>query len=186
VRLRKTALAGAFVLEQERREDPRGYFARTFCQKELGDAGLFQRLAQCSVSYNAQRGTLRGLHFQSEPHAEEKIVSCIRGAIFDVIVDLRRGSPTFGQYAAEELTPENGYAFYVPKGFAHGFQTLEDGAAVSYMISEFYVPEAARGVRWDDPDVGVPWPAGPKILSERDAMWPTVSEWLRQTRTDQG
>jgi dTDP-4-dehydrorhamnose 3,5-epimerase len=179
VKLHPTPLAGSLVIEPQRREDHRGYFARTFCQDELGAAGLFQRIAQCSISHNLRRGTLRGLHFQSAPHEEEKIVSCTSGAIVDVIVDLRRDSPTFARSFMQELTPENALAVYVPKGFAHGFQTMADNSTVSYVMSEFYVPQAASGVRWDDPDVGIPWPDRQPVISERDAGWPTVSEWLR-------
>jgi dTDP-4-dehydrorhamnose 3,5-epimerase len=180
MKLRETSLSGAFVLEQERLEDSRGYFARTFCQRELAAAGLFQRIAQCNVSHNVHPGTLRGLHFQTTPYAEEKIVSCTRGAVFDVIVDLRYGSPTFGKYVSLELTPDNALALYVPKGFAHGFQTLVADSTVSYLMSEFYEREATAGVRWDDPEVDIRWPLVPRLMSERDASLPTVSDWLRQ------
>ena len=180
MKLHQTSLAGAFVIEAERHQDHRGYFARTFCQKELAAAGLFQRIAQCNVSHNVHRGTLRGLHFQSEPHAEDKIVSCTRGAVFDVIVDIRPGSRTFGKHFAQELTQETPTALYVPKGFAHGFQTLVDEATVFYVMSEFYVRDAAAGLRWDDSDLGIPWPVAERIISDQDANWPTLSEWRRQ------
>jgi dTDP-4-dehydrorhamnose 3,5-epimerase len=179
VKLRPTALSGAFVIEPERHEDARGYFTRTFCRDELRAARLFTEIAQSSISFNRKRGTLRGLHFQADPQAEEKIVSCTRGAVLDVIVDLRPGSETFARYVAEELTPENGFAMYVPKGFAHGFQTLEDGATLAYSISVPYVASASAGVRWDDPDIGVRWPLEATMISDRDRGLPTVAEWLR-------
>jgi dTDP-4-dehydrorhamnose 3,5-epimerase len=172
-----TPLAGAFLIEGEPRRDERGAFARTFCQEELGAAGLFRTIAQCSVSHNTRRGTLRGLHFQEEPYAEEKIVSCTRGAVFDVIVDLRAGSPTFGRHLAQELTPDGFLSLYVPKGFAHGFQTLASDSVVFYVMSEFYKPQAASGVRWNDPDIGIAWPLEDPFMSERDAALPTVVEW---------
>jgi dTDP-4-dehydrorhamnose 3,5-epimerase len=171
-------LAGAFIIEAEVHQDHRGFFGRTFCQKELRAAGLFEHIAQCSVSHNLQRGTLRGLHFQREPHAEDKIVSCTRGAIFDVIVDLRPNSPTFGRHFGKELTAESPLSLYVPKGCAHGFQTLTANATVFYMMSTFYVPETSAGIRWNDPDLGIHWPIDERILSERDANLPTLSEWI--------
>jgi dTDP-4-dehydrorhamnose 3,5-epimerase len=179
MKLLETPLSGAFVIEAERQDDSRGYFARTFCQRELGAAGLFDHIAQSNVSFNSKPGTLRGLHFQADPHAEQKIVSCTRGAIFDVIVDLRLGSPTFGRHFAQELTPDNLLALYVPKGFAHGFQTLVAESTVAYQMSEFYRPEGAAGIRWNDPDVGISWPTAERILSDRDAGLPTLSEWLQ-------
>ena len=175
-----TALRGAFVIEPERREDPRGYFARTFCRDELTKVSLFGEIAQCSVSYNERRGTLRGLHFQSDPHAEEKMVACSQGAVFDVMVDLRRGSETFMQYVGQELTPDNGLALYIPKGFAHGFVTLEDRSIVTYSISVPYVPSASAGVRWNDPAIGVRWPIDASVISDRDRALPSVAEWLRE------
>ncbi|HET7233283.1 MAG TPA: dTDP-4-dehydrorhamnose 3,5-epimerase [Longimicrobium sp.] len=170
---RETPLAGAWVLEQDRREDERGYFARTWCANELAAHGLNAALAQCSVSFNARAGTLRGMHYQAAPHAEAKVVRCTRGAIHDVIVDLRPESPTFRRWYAAELSEENGAALYVPEGFAHGFQTLVDATEVLYMISEFYAPESGRGVRWNDPAFGIEWPhADPRILAPRDAGYP--------------
>jgi dTDP-4-dehydrorhamnose 3,5-epimerase len=182
MKLRETPLAGAYLIEAEPRQDSRGYFARTFCQKELGAAGLFERIAQCNVSHNVRRGTLRGLHFQTEPHAEEKIVSCTRGAIFDVIVDLRPGSPTLGKHFAQELTPDGHLALYVPKGFAHGFQTLVAESTVSYLMSNFYVPNSAAGIRWDDPDLNIRWPLAEPVLSDEDAGLPTLRQWRQQPR----
>jgi dTDP-4-dehydrorhamnose 3,5-epimerase len=180
MKLHETPLPGAFVIEAERHHDHRGYFARTFCQRELAAAGLFDRIAQCNVSHNVQLGTLRGLHFQVDPHAEAKIVSCTQGAVFDVIVDIRPDSPTFGKHFAQELTADAPLAVYIPKGFAHGFQTLVSNATVFYMMSEFYVGEAASGLRWDDPELGIRWPVANRVMSDRDANWPTLSEWRRQ------
>src|SRR5580692_11506421 len=173
----ETPLAGAFLIEGDPKRDDRGAFARTFCQEELGAVGLFRTIAQCSVSHNTRRGTLRGLHFQEEPYAEEKIVSCTRGAVFDVIVDLRADSPTFGRHFAQELTPDGFLSLYLPKGFAHGFQTLAPDSVVFYVMSEFYKPEAASGVHWNDPDLGIAWPIEDPFLSDRDAKLPTVAEW---------
>lgn len=169
----ETRLAGAFVIDPERFEDARGFFARTWCRREFAERGLVTDLAQCSVSYNAREGTLRGMHFQVEPHAETKLVRCTRGAIYDVALDLRPGSPTFRQWAAVELTAENRRAFYIPAGMAHGFQTLTDDTEVFYQISEFHHPRSARGVRWDDPAFGIAWPeTGARTISERDASFP--------------
>ena len=168
-----TELDGAYLLELERYEDERGFFARTWCRDELGDHGLVADLAQSSISRNARAGTLRGMHFQTAPHEEAKLVRCTRGAIYDVIVDLRPGSPTHAEWIGVELEGERGTALYVPKGFAHGFQTLVDGAEVLYMISDPYVPEASSGVRWDDPAFGIEWPpAAERTISARDLAWP--------------
>jgi len=156
------------VVELVRLEDERGFFARSFCQREFEAQGLNPRLAQCNVSFNHRRGTLRGLHFQAKPHEEAKLVRCTRGAIWDVAVDLREGSPTRLRWHAVELNAENRLGLYVPEGFAHGFQTLADDTEVLYQMSEFYHPELARGVRWDDPNLGIRWPLPDPILSERD------------------
>jgi len=166
-------LAGAYLLELERREDERGFFARTWCREELAEHGLVAELAQCSISRSAQAGTLRGLHFQREPHEEAKLVRCTGGAIFDVIVDLRPRSPTQGAWLGVALDAARGNAVYVPKGFAHGFQTLVDDTEVLYMMSDPYVAEAASGARWDDPAFGIEWPpAAVRTISERDRAWP--------------
>ena len=162
-------LAGAFVIGQERRCDHRGWFARTFCRDEFAAHGLIGDFVQCSASFNARRGTLRGLHFQHAPHAETKLVRCIRGAVFDVLLDLRPHSATFGDWHAVELSDANGVAVYVPAGVAHGFQSLTDASEVLYQIAKRYAPEASDGVRWDDPAFGIDWPIRPPILSERDA-----------------
>jgi dTDP-4-dehydrorhamnose 3,5-epimerase len=173
VRFVPAGLEGAYLLEPEPFADERGSFARVWCRDELAEHGLTAELAQCSVSRNTHAGTLRGMHFQRAPHEEAKLVRCIRGAIFDVIVDLRAGSPTLGRWAGFRLDPENGAALYVPEGFAHGFQTLTDDAEVLYMISHRYVPEASTGVRWDDPAFGIEWPNAPeRTISERDRAWP--------------
>lgn len=172
MRFRPLALPGAFAIELERHEDERGFFARTFCARELAAAGLDPRLVQASLSWNARQGTLRGLHWQAAPHEETKIVRCVRGRIWDVIVDLRSGSPTCRRHLALELTADGREALYVPAGFAHGFLTLEDGCEVHYQMSEFHAPDCARGARWDDPAFAIPWPAPVAVVSERDRAWP--------------
>jgi dTDP-4-dehydrorhamnose 3,5-epimerase len=167
-----TRLEGAWLIDIEPREDERGFFARTWCRQELAAKGLDPEVAQESVSYNRHRGTLRGLHFQRSPHEETKIVRCTRGAIFDVIVDLRPRSPTFLRWQGFELTAENRRAIYIPKGFAHGFQTLADDVEIAYRISAFYAPEAAGGYRYDDAAFGVSWPVPVTVIGERDLGWP--------------
>jgi dTDP-4-dehydrorhamnose 3,5-epimerase len=171
----ETPLAGAWVLEPERFEDERGFFARTYCRREFEAHGLDPSVAQCSVSYNHRRGTLRGLHFQAPPHEEIKLVRVTRGAIWDVIVDLRPGSPTFRRHFGIVLSEENQHELYIPKGMAHGFQTLEDDTEVFYQISEFYAPESARGYRWDDPVFAIPWPEPVTVMSEKDLKLPFFS-----------
>jgi dTDP-4-dehydrorhamnose 3,5-epimerase len=169
----ETKLKGAFVIDLERKEDERGFFARTFCVDEFQAHALNARLVQSSVSFNERRGTLRGMHWQDPPHAESKLVRVTCGAIFDVIIDLRRNSPTFKQYFAIELTAENRRQVYVPEGFAHGFQTLEDNTEVFYQMSVAYTPVLTRGVRWNDPAFGIPWPeVDQRIMKERDATYP--------------
>jgi dTDP-4-dehydrorhamnose 3,5-epimerase len=168
-----TKLRDAFVLELERHEDERGFFARAWSRDEFADHGLVPELSQCSISRNSRVGTLRGMHFQAAPHEEAKLVRCTAGAIFDVIVDLRPDSVTYAEWLGVKLEAERGNALYVPKGFAHGFQTLIDETDVLYMISDPYVPEAASGVRWDDPALGIEWPqAEIRTISERDLAWP--------------
>ncbi len=168
----ETALTGAFVLELEAVEDERGYFARTFCRDQFAAHGLNNEITQCSISYNARRGTLRGMHYQVEPQAEVKLVQCVRGKIFDVIIDLRPESETYRRWVGEELSGDNRRLLYVPEGFAHGFQTLEDDTAVYYQISEAYAPQSARGVRWNDPAFGIKWPLIDPIISEKDRLLP--------------
>ena len=167
-----TPLAGAFVIEPEPIPDARGLFARTWCQRELEDHGLESRLAQCSTSFNKRKGTLRGMHYQVAPFAETKIVRCTRGSMYDVIIDLRPESPTFMRHFGAVLTADNRKAMYIPTGFAHGFQTLEDDTEALYQISEFYSAEHSRGVRWDDPAFGIAWPPDERMLSERDRSYP--------------
>lgn len=174
MRFLKTAVAGVHLIEPERQADERGFFARTRCVQELERHGLDARLAQCSTAYNRRCGTLRGLHYQAPPHAEVKVVRCTRGALFDVAVDLRPDSPTFRCFVGVELTPGNGRALYIPEGCAHGCLTLADDTEVAYEISVPYAPEAARGVRYDDPFFGVSWPAPVEVIAARDRAWPDV------------
>lgn len=168
-------VSGAWLVSQERFEDERGYFARTWCSEEFAAQGLEAELVQCSVSFNRQRGTLRGMHFQHSPFGEVKLVRCTRGAVFDVIVDVRRGSSTFLQYAGVELTEQNGRALYIPKGFAHGFLTLEDDSEVFYQMSNVYEPSAAAGFRYDDPAFAIRWPAKVVVVKDRDAEYADFS-----------
>ncbi len=165
-------LRGLQLLAMERHEDERGWFARSWCARELAAHGLEARLAQVSLSFNRRRGTLRGMHYQRPPHAEAKLVRCIRGAIWDVALDLRPESSTRGQWQAFELSAENGCALFLPKGFAHGFQTLLPDSEVLYHISTFHAPEAAAGVRYDDPAFGISWPLPVAAIAPRDAAWP--------------
>lgn len=167
-----TPLPGAFVIEPKRHEDQRGFFARTWCAREFEDHGLNPRLAQCSVSFNTQKGTLRGMHYQATPYPEAKLVRCTMGAIHDVIIDLRPTSPTYKRHLAVVLTAENRTMLYVPEGFAHGFQTLADDSEVFYQTSEFYSPDHARGIRWDDPAFGIAWPPDDRIIIDRDRSYP--------------
>lgn len=166
-------LAGAFVVELERREDDRGFFARAWCEDEFAAQGLDTRVSQCNLSFNERQGTLRGMHYQVAPHAEVKVVRCTQGAVYDVIVDLRPGSPTYRRWTAVELSAENRRLLYVPEGFAHGYQTLEDATETFYQVSVPYTPEAERGVRWDDPAFSIEWPDVPqRVISEKDRNWP--------------
>ena len=169
-----TPFDGAFVVEPELLEDERGSFARSFCQEEFRAHGLDPVVAQCNISFNKRRGVLRGLHYQVKPHEEAKLVRCTRGAIWDVIVDLREGAPTRYQWFATELTADNRRALYIPPGFAHGFQTLADDSEVFYQMSAFYHPESARGVRWNDPVIGISWPLADPIVSPRDRSYPLL------------
>jgi dTDP-4-dehydrorhamnose 3,5-epimerase len=171
MRFTQTELAGAWLIEPEPMRDPRGYFMRTFCAEEFAAQGLETRFVQHSASFTAAKGALRGMHFQRAPHEEVKVVTCLSGAIYDVIVDLRPGSATFKHWRGFELSAENMRRLYIPKGFAHGFQTLTSDAEVLYLISEFYAPGAATGVRWNDPAFAIQWPAPPSVMSEKDAAW---------------
>ena len=168
-------LAGAYVIEPEVRADHRGLFARTFCRDEFAERGLVSTFVQCNVSFNHKAGTLRGMHYQADPSPEVKLVRCTMGAAFDVVVDLRPDSPTYRQWASVELSAENRRAVYIPAGFAHGFQTLTDATELFYQMSEFYVPELAAGVRWDDPALGIGWPpCERRIIADRDLAFPDV------------
>jgi len=176
MRFTETKLAGAFVLDLERREDSRGFFARTFCQDEFAEHGLNTRIAQSNVAFNLHRGTLRGMHFQFPPAAESKLVRCTRGAILDVIVDLRPESPTYLQHVMFELDEENGRALYVPERFAHGYQVLADATETSYQVGEFYNPTAEGGLRYDDAKLGLDWPLPVSEMSEKDRAWALLDE----------
>jgi dTDP-4-dehydrorhamnose 3,5-epimerase len=168
-----TRLRGATILDVERHGDERGFLARVFCEREFAEHGLARRFVQGSTIYSPERHTLRGLHYQEAPHAENKLVRCTRGAVFVVMVDLRPGSPTQLDWLGVELSPDNGRLLYVPEGFAQGYQTLVDACEVVYQMTHEYVPEAARGVRWDDPAFQIEWPpAEQRIISERDQAWP--------------
>lgn len=172
MRFEPTAIPEVVIVELEERGDERGFFARAWCEREFEEAGLNPRLVQVNLSHNRSRNTLRGMHYQRAPHAEAKLVRCIRGAIFDVAVDIRPGSPTFGRWAGAELSADNRRMLYVPEGFGHGFQTLADETEVLYQVSEFYAPDAEAGFRWDDPAFAVEWPLGsPDVISEKDASW---------------
>lgn len=164
-----TSLAGACVIEPEYLEDERGYFARTFCRDEFAAHGLNPQVMQCNVSFNLKKGTLRGMHYQAKPHEEAKLVRCTRGAVFDAIIDVRPQSRTFGKWFAVELSAANSRMLYIPEGYAHGFQTLEDTSEVFYQMAEKYLPESARGIRWNDPAIGILWPIADPIISQRDA-----------------
>ncbi len=172
MRFHQTGLSGAYLIELELLEDERGFFARTFCREEFAARGLNPEVAQCNLSYNARKNTLRGMHYQAEPHAEAKLVNCLKGAVYDVIIDLRPRSSTSGRWVAVELSAANRKMLYVPEGFAHGFLTLEDDTAVHYQMSAFFEPDSARGVRWDDPAFGIEWPCPEPIISDKDQRWP--------------
>lgn len=168
----ETKLPGAYSIELQRLEDERGFFARTWCQREAEAVGLRPNWVQCNVSFNKEKGTLRGMHYQAAPHQEAKLVRCTLGALYDVIVDLRPQSPTFKQHVAVTLSAQNRRMLYVPEGFAHGFLTLEEDTEVFYHMSEFYAPGYGRGVRWDDPAFDIQWPARVCVISERDQGYP--------------
>ena len=168
----ETRLQGAYLVQPEPLPDERGFFARTWCVREFGSFGLETRLVQCNISYNRRKGTLRGMHYQVPPFEEDKLVRCVRGAVHDVIIDLRRNSETFGKHIGVTLSAENRSMLHIPKGFAHGFLTLEDDTEVHYQMSEFYAPECAKGFRWDDPAFGIDWPGEVRIISEKDRSYP--------------
>ncbi len=168
----ETKLEGAFVIELEKRADTRGFFARGWCQKEFEDHGLVAQVVQANISYNRKKGTLRGMHYQVAPVEETKLVRCVRGGIYDVIIDLRPESPTYKQWIGVALTAENYKMLYVPENFAHGLQTLEDDTEVIYQVSQFYTPGAERGMRWNDPAFRIEWPQDIEVISDKDADWP--------------
>ena len=171
-----TSLPGVWLIELEQREDPRGFLARTYCDREFNTQGLNTQWPQCNLTLTRERGTIRGMHFQADPKPEIKLIRCAAGAIFDVLVDVRHGSPTFGRWEAFELSAANRRQLYAPGGLAHGFQCLTDGCEVFYMMSESYVPELARGVRWNDPAVNICWPIADPILSDRDRNLPLLAD----------
>lgn len=167
----ETRLKGAYVIQYEPVHDERGFFERTFCKKEFEDNGLDPTVVQCSASYNKHKGTLRGMHYQAEPYEEIKLVHCIAGSVYDVIIDIRPGSPTYRQWFATGLDPAGGRAMYIPEGFAHGFQTLEDNSIILYQMSSFYSPEHARGVRWNDRAFNIEWPYDDPVISQKDRSY---------------
>src|SRR4051812_9078418 len=169
-----TPLDGLYVIEPERRIDDRGYFARTMCRTEFEGHNLACDFVQANESFNRASGTLRGMHYQREPHAETKLVRCVQGAIFDVVIDLRRGSATYRRWKGFDLTAENGRSLYIPGGFAHGYITLADDTTVDYQVSNFYAPEAAAGVRYDDPAISIEWPLPAAFISAQDQRWPLL------------
>jgi dTDP-4-dehydrorhamnose 3,5-epimerase len=173
---KETKLRSAFLIEIQELTDERGFFARSWCQREFEAQGLDPRLVQANISYNRRAGTLRGLHYQVSPHEENKLVRCTKGAIYDVIVDFRKGSPTYCEWIGADLTEDNRRMLFVPQGFAHGFQTLVDGTEVTYQVSEFYTPGAERGVRYDDPAFSIRWPLSVSVISEKDNSWPAYAQ----------
>lgn len=176
VRFEQQELSGLYLIHPERHEEERGFFARTYCRDTFLEHGLEDCSDQCSLSYNRHKETLRGLHFQRAPHQEAKLVRCSRGRVWDVAVDLRKDSSTFGQWFGVVLSQNNGLSLYVPKGFAHGFLTLEDESDVYYQMAGTYVPDSAAGVRWDDPALAISWPTEPSTISDRDRALPNLSD----------
>jgi dTDP-4-dehydrorhamnose 3,5-epimerase len=172
VEFAETKLRGACIIEIEKLKDERGFFARTWCRKEFEAHGLTSSVVQANVSFNKKKGTLRGMHYQIAPYEEAKLVRCTRGAIYDVIIDLRPGSPTYKQWFGVDLTAENYQMLYVPENFAHGFQTLSDNTEVTYQVSQFYTPGSERGIRWDDPAFSISWPLKIQVISDKDTSWP--------------
>jgi dTDP-4-dehydrorhamnose 3,5-epimerase len=173
MRFTESPVVGAYVVEPEPRGDERGVFSRVWCQREFAERGLNGAFVQCNDSFSASRGTLRGLHYQTPPHQEAKLARCVRGAVFDVLVDLRSDSPTYRQWFGAELTADNRKMLYVPEGCAHGYLTLMDNSEVMYEVTSFYHPEAERGIRWNDPQFAIAWPnGGPRTVSAKDQAWP--------------
>lgn len=182
----ETKLKGAFLIDVERREDPRGFFARAFCQHEFADHGLKPVIAQANIAFNHRKGTIRGMHFQFPPAAETKLVRCARGGILDIIVDLRPESPTFLQHVAAELTEENYRALYVPERFAHGYQALRDNTDTSYQVGEFYTPGCEGGLHFNDSRLGLQWPLPVTVISEKDQLWRPWDEQEEEVRRRMG
>jgi len=176
MRYTEAKIKGVYVIELDFKIDERGYFARIFCKEELIKIGIDFNIVQINRSLTRQKGTIRGMHFQKEPKAEDKIIQCLKGAVYDVVVDLRKDSLTYGEWIAVELSEENKKMFFVPKGFAHGFQTLTDNCEMQYFMSEFYFPEHESGVRWNDPFFNIVWPIKNPILSEKDKNWPLMKQ----------
>jgi len=173
----KTKLDGVYVIEPELKVDERGYFNRIFCREEMAKNRINFNIIQVNHSLTKEKGAIRGMHFQKEPKAEDKIVQCLKGAVYDVAADVRENSPTFGQWVAEKLTEENKKMIYIPKGFAHGFQTLTENSFLQYFMSEFYSPEHSSGVRWNDPFFNISWPIkNPTAISEKDQNWPLIKK----------
>ncbi len=173
---KKTDLKDAYLIELEKLGDERGFFARSYCKKEFQEQGIDHAIVQSNISYNKFRHTLRGMHYQAEPHGEAKLIRCSKGGIYDVIIDVCPDSPTFKRWISIELNEENGRMLYVPKGFAHGFLTLENDTEVIYEVSEYYTPGAEEGIMYDDPVFDIPWPAEAEVISEKDQQWPAFEE----------
>ncbi|WP_299759237.1 dTDP-4-dehydrorhamnose 3,5-epimerase [uncultured Pontibacter sp.] len=179
----ETKLKGAFIIDVKRIEDERGFFGRSFCQNEFKEYGLTNDIRQTNVSYNKKKGTLRGMHMQLAPNEETKLVRCTRGAIYDVIIDMRPDSETYKQWIGVELTADNYRMLFVPEGFAHGFITLEDNTDVTYQVTEFYTPGAEKGIRWNDPAFNIQWPIEPEVISEKDQAHP---DFTAEQETNKG
>jgi dTDP-4-dehydrorhamnose 3,5-epimerase len=174
MKFKETKIKGLYIIEPDLKIDDRGYFTRIFCEKEFKKSKLGFKIIQANLSFTKKKGTIRGMHFQKPPKAEDKVVQCLRGAIYDVAVDLRKDLLTYGQWVAEELSEENKKMFLIPKGFAHGFQALTDNCELLYFMSEFYSPEHTSGIRWNDPFFNIKWPIQDPILSEKDKNWPLI------------
>lgn len=172
----QTKLAGAFIIDLKKLEDDRGFFARTFCENEFKEQGIDIKIVQANTNLSLKKGTIRGMHYQNHPYEEDKVVRCTKGALFDVIIDLRKDSPTYKQWIGVELTENNHRALLVPKGFAHGFLTLEDNTEANYLVSQFYTPGAESGIRYNDPQFNIEWPFEPVVVSEKDANHPDYEE----------
>jgi dTDP-4-dehydrorhamnose 3,5-epimerase len=181
MKFNETGLQGAIIVEIEKLQDQRGFFARSWCKREFEQYGLDASLVQANVSYNHRKGTLRGMHFQVEPHGETKLVRCTQGAIYDVIIDLRQDSPTYRKWVGVELTADNFRMLFVPKMFAHGFQTLAEESVVTYQVGQFYTPGSERGIRFDDPAFQIQWPLEVSVISDKDKSWPDFTSATQTT-----